>query len=100
MVGVDGSPCSQAALKWAVRQAELTGGTVQAVISWQYPAAVAGYGWMPAPLIEAADLEEVAQKTLTASITRRARSSSSAVPRKCMTAPASHSRGWHPRRTA
>jgi nucleotide-binding universal stress UspA family protein len=37
VVGVDGSASSLEALRWAVRQAELTGATVDAVIAWQYP---------------------------------------------------------------
>ena len=37
VVGVDGSPASVAALRWAARQAELTGGRLEAVRSWQYP---------------------------------------------------------------
>ncbi|SFI76829.1 universal stress protein [Amycolatopsis sacchari] len=36
VVGVDGSPMSAAALRWAVRQAELTGGAVHAVTAWSY----------------------------------------------------------------
>jgi len=35
VVGVDGSPSSKAALAWAVRQAELTNATVEAVMAWQ-----------------------------------------------------------------
>lgn len=38
VVGVDGSDSSVKALHWAVRQAELTGATVEAVNSWEYPA--------------------------------------------------------------
>lgn len=38
VVGVDGSAPSVKALHWAVRQAELTKGTVEAVIGWEYPA--------------------------------------------------------------
>ncbi|MEU1210927.1 universal stress protein [Streptomyces sp. NPDC005790] len=38
VVGVDGSDASIKALRWAVRQAELTGDTVEAVNSWEYPA--------------------------------------------------------------
>ncbi|MFF1464128.1 universal stress protein [Streptomyces sp. NPDC058330] len=38
VVGVDGSDQSIKALRWAVRQAELTGDTVEAVNSWEYPA--------------------------------------------------------------
>ncbi|MFJ8882371.1 universal stress protein [Streptomyces sp. NPDC102402] len=37
VVGVDGSDPSVKALRWAVRQAELTGDTVEAVNSWEYP---------------------------------------------------------------
>ncbi|MEU9359221.1 universal stress protein [Streptomyces sp. NPDC048301] len=38
VVGVDGSDPSLKALHWAVRQAGLTGDTVEAVNSWEYPA--------------------------------------------------------------
>ncbi|MFD5679959.1 universal stress protein [Streptomyces bacillaris] len=38
VVGVDGSDPSIKALHWAVRQAGLTGDTVEAVNSWEYPA--------------------------------------------------------------
>ena len=41
VVGVDGSPSSIKALRWAVRQAKLTGAEVEAVIVWSYPT---GYG--------------------------------------------------------
>ena len=37
VVGVDGSPASVAALRWAHEQAQLTRGTVVAVIAWHYP---------------------------------------------------------------
>ncbi|MEV7175679.1 universal stress protein [Kitasatospora sp. NPDC093679] len=42
VVGVDGSASSRAALRWAARQAGLIGATVEAVITWEYPAV---YGW-------------------------------------------------------
>lgn len=38
VAGVDGSESSKAALAWAVRQAELTGAVVEAVIAWPLPA--------------------------------------------------------------
>ncbi|MEU8233204.1 universal stress protein [Actinoplanes sp. NPDC048967] len=38
VVGVDGSPSSKAALRWALGQARRTGGRVQAVTSWEFPA--------------------------------------------------------------
>ena len=37
VVGVDGSPCCIDALRWADRQARLTGAAVEAVMSWDYP---------------------------------------------------------------
>lgn len=37
VVGIDGSPASVDALRWAARQADLTGAAVEAVISWEYP---------------------------------------------------------------
>ncbi|GAB3995873.1 universal stress protein [Glycomyces albus] len=38
VVGIDGSPASARALRWAVRQAELTGAEVEAMHAWQVPA--------------------------------------------------------------
>jgi nucleotide-binding universal stress UspA family protein len=40
LVGVDGSPSSLEALRWAVRQAGLTGGSVEAITAWQTPTLV------------------------------------------------------------
>ncbi|GAB3647389.1 universal stress protein [Glycomyces tarimensis] len=37
VVGIDGSPSSIRALKWALSQAEAVGATVEAVHSWQVP---------------------------------------------------------------
>lgn len=37
VVGVDGSRSSAEALRWADRQAKLTGAIVEAVIAWYYP---------------------------------------------------------------
>jgi nucleotide-binding universal stress UspA family protein len=68
VAGVDGSPSSLAALQWAVRQAGLTGGSVQAVIAWQFPAAASGYAWAPAAVLESIDYEEIAQKVVTDAI--------------------------------
>ena len=44
VVGVDGYESSKAALRWAIRQAELTGAVVEAVTAWQVPV---GTGWIP-----------------------------------------------------
>jgi nucleotide-binding universal stress UspA family protein len=40
VVGVDGSSSSRAALRWAVRQAELTGADVEALTAWRAPTLV------------------------------------------------------------
>jgi nucleotide-binding universal stress UspA family protein len=68
VVGVDGSPSSRAALRWAVRQAVLTGGTVDAVMAWQFPRILRTAAWAPIYVDEAAGLEEDARKTLDAVI--------------------------------
>ena len=44
VAGVDGSPSSMSALRWAIRQAALTGAAVDAVTAWEYPAEAGGYG--------------------------------------------------------
>ncbi|MBC7373377.1 MAG: universal stress protein [Frankiales bacterium] len=43
VVGVDGSDHSLLALRWAVKQAELTGYDVEAVACWQWPSSVGGF---------------------------------------------------------
>jgi len=45
VVGVDGFEPSMAALRWAIRQARLTGAAVEAVTAWHVPV---GTGWLPA----------------------------------------------------
>ncbi|HEX9538095.1 MAG TPA: universal stress protein [Streptosporangiaceae bacterium] len=70
MVGVDGSDSSLSALRWAVRQAELTGGTVDAVIAWHYPAPVGGIGLAPAAMIDNSDFGEIASRTLADAISQ------------------------------
>lgn len=60
MVGVDGSPPSREALRWAVRQAALTGSVVDAVIAWHDPASYAGYVWLIADTCD----RDLAAKTL------------------------------------
>ena len=39
VVGIDGSPSSVAALNWALRQADLTGSTLEAITTWEWPTA-------------------------------------------------------------
>jgi nucleotide-binding universal stress UspA family protein len=68
VAGVDGSPSSLSALRWAIHQASLTGATVDAVIAWHYPdlAASAGYGMAVAGVD--LDFQEMAGKTVTDAI--------------------------------
>ncbi len=68
VVGVDSSPSSRAALRWAVRQAKFTGGTVDAVIAWQIPVMLQNYGWAPIYMEEAGDFAEDARKRIDAVI--------------------------------
>ena len=60
VVGVDGSVPSKAALAWAVRQAQLTGAAVEAVIAWEFPAT---YGY-PAPVVLDVDYAGIAAKVV------------------------------------
>jgi nucleotide-binding universal stress UspA family protein len=64
VVGVDGSPTSRAALRWAVRQAKLTNGTVEAVIAWEIPMVLQSYGWAPIYVEEAGDFKGDARKRI------------------------------------
>ncbi|MFD0508225.1 universal stress protein [Streptomyces chiangmaiensis] len=53
VVGIDGSASSHAALRWAVRYADLIGGNVDAVAAWELPGM---YSWS-GPVVDA-DLDE------------------------------------------
>jgi len=68
VVGVDGSAAANAALRWAVREAKFTGDSVVAVIAWQYPLSVAGYGWAPVVMDDGVDLESIAEKTIAEAV--------------------------------
>ncbi|MGW7288649.1 universal stress protein [Streptomyces sp. NPDC054847] len=62
VVGVDGSEPSIRALRWAVRQAGMTGDSLEAVISWEYPAA--GWASMVAAIPAEFDPQALAAKVL------------------------------------
>lgn len=64
VVGVDGSPASQAALRFALTEARLRGAKLHAVIAWHYPDTYGG----PLILPDDYDLRGVAQHTLNAAI--------------------------------
>ncbi len=68
VAGVDGSPPSIMALRWAVHQAELTGGRLDAVIGWEFPVAAGGMGWAPTSGLDDTDYSELATKALSAAI--------------------------------
>lgn len=68
VVGVDGSEGSKQALNWAVRQAELTGGWVEALIAWDVPQFHGALGWMPPSSSDEAALEGRAQSEVTSAV--------------------------------
>ncbi|ASU78742.1 universal stress protein [Actinopolyspora erythraea] len=76
IVGVDGSAASKAALRWAVRQAELTGGDVTTVIAWDYPPI---YGW---EVPDSADLTKAATRNLNEAISETVTNTSVTIHRE------------------
>ena len=72
VVGVDGSPSSVTALRWAIKQADLNGSAVEAITAWQIPAAMTGYGWAPVPVADCSDMELIAKRALEEAITEAA----------------------------
>jgi nucleotide-binding universal stress UspA family protein len=62
VVGVDGSPSSVQALKWAIGQAALTGAPIEAVSAWHFPNS---HG---APLADTGDYPVLAAETLDKAI--------------------------------
>jgi len=63
VVGVDGSDHSVLALRWAVKQAELTGSDIEVVACWQWPSSAGGF--LP---YEDFDLSAVTRKAVDAAI--------------------------------
>ena len=64
VVGVDGSPSSRTALRWAVRQANLTNGTIDAVMAWETPIVLQSYNMGPIYVDQDGGFEEDAKKTV------------------------------------
>jgi nucleotide-binding universal stress UspA family protein len=60
VVGIDGSPSSLDALAWAARQADLTGSTLEIVMTWEWPSSL---GWA-VPIPDNFDPEEDVRKAL------------------------------------
>jgi nucleotide-binding universal stress UspA family protein len=62
VVGVDGSPPSIDALRWALAEARLRGGELDVVHAWEYPAlVVAQYGGVAVPVLDRDELEQAAE---------------------------------------
>lgn len=68
VVGVDGSPSSVEALRWAINEARLTGDTVRAITVWEYSVAAGGYGWAPMAVNYDMNLRAIAEKALAEAI--------------------------------
>jgi nucleotide-binding universal stress UspA family protein len=64
VVGIDGSPVSTAAMRWALRQAQLTGARLRAVTVWQHRPLLLAPSAPPAALL-LPDLEQDAASMLT-----------------------------------
>ena len=75
VVGVDGSSSSQAALRWALRQAQLEGAPVEAVAAWTYPP-LSGWG----PTVPGPEIEEAARRALAETVTQEEDTARPAVP--------------------
>lgn len=72
VVGVDGSPCSTAALRWALVQAGLIGATVEAVNAWQEPVML-GDTYRPTPVMfEGREISALAEKVLAETVAKAA----------------------------
>jgi len=67
VVGVDGSPGSVRALKFALDEARVRGDDVTAVAAWHLPAAVYESAWAPVA-VDPQDFEKVAQAALDRSL--------------------------------
>ena len=70
VVGVDGSASSLAALRWAVHQAGLTGGTVDAVVAWRMPPAMTGFGFAPVAVAEGSEMQQTAKRALDRAVSK------------------------------
>ena len=64
VVGIDGSPSSLDALAWAARQADLTGSSLEIVMTWEWPSSL---GWA-VPVPDNFDPEEDVRTALEAEV--------------------------------
>jgi nucleotide-binding universal stress UspA family protein len=68
VVGVDGSPASEAALAWAARYAHAIGARLRAVLAWHYPSAAGGPPVGVAPASVTSQVEQSRYEILDKSI--------------------------------
>jgi nucleotide-binding universal stress UspA family protein len=70
VVGVDGSPSSRAALRWAVHYAVLNGGAVDAIMAREVPATnmIGGFGQTPVEVNDEKVIADDTQRALDAII--------------------------------
>lgn len=59
VVGVDGSPSSCAAVRWAAEYARLVGGVMEAIHAWDTPSAI---GWTGPAIDPEFDLEQARER--------------------------------------
>ena len=72
VVGLDGSTGSRRALDWAVRQAELTAATVEAIVAWEWTAQYGVYPYgPPEPAVQSA-AEQLLERELARQPSERA----------------------------
>lgn len=64
IVGVDGSQASATALAWAARYADAIGGSLLAVLAWQYPTAAGGPPVGVPPESVSSEVEQSRRETL------------------------------------
>jgi nucleotide-binding universal stress UspA family protein len=67
VVGIDGSPGSLEALRFAIEEARFRDAELRAVNAWHIPPAVYGSGWAPAP-VDLDEYRKLAQRALEASL--------------------------------
>jgi nucleotide-binding universal stress UspA family protein len=88
VVGVDGSEPSLKALRWAARQAEISGDRLEAVIAWEYPAGM--WASMSAGIPMELDPESLAKEILDEALDKAFGSEGPAVERKVVAGNAAH----------
>ena len=85
VVGVDGSECSKTALRYALRLADLTGASVEALIAWRYPPTY-GPAYTPMEWAAGDDAVEILRDSIDATVGPERPANLSAVAQEGITA--------------